>query len=124
LVPGPGRWHARRDMAVRRRCGGCFRLLPLVLLAPACVSLQLQSKDSDGTSFSAPTEDGSRYVSVQGGAASTEKSTARRWKKVAEDACRGDYIVLSDASFERRDRGGAKRRVHEGFVRCVESAES
>jgi hypothetical protein len=100
------------------------RWLPPLLLLPACLSLQLQSSTrSDDASFTAPVEDGSRYVSVEGGALSSEESLVRRWKTAADKACDGDYMVLSDASFERRDRGSVKRRVHEGFVRCLAPIE-
>jgi hypothetical protein len=98
-------------------------VLASALVSAGCASLELSSKGSDGASFSAPAEDGSRYVSVEGGAWSTEKKIARRWEAAAQDACDGDYIVLSDASFTRRDREGVERRLHEGFVRCVAPAE-
>lgn len=90
-------------------------------MLPACVRLRLDRADgseADGT-FSAPTEDGARYVSVEGGLGSTSKALRRRWTRAAEHACDGEYIVLSGAGFARRRNGIVERRIHEGYVRCV-----
>lgn len=87
--------------------------------SPGCVGLQLGSSKANDNAFSVPAEDGSRYVSVEGGALSTRQTIARRWKTAAYDACDGDYVVLSDAAFERRRLGVVERRIHEGFVSCV-----
>lgn len=99
-------------------------LLTMGVLAVGCIGFELKStRPREPAVFSAPAEDGSRYVSVEGGAMSNERSLARRWKAAAADACEGDYLVLSDAAYARRSLGVVQQRVHEGYVSCVAPVE-
>jgi hypothetical protein len=66
-----------------------------------------------------PTEDGAVYVSVDGPARATPRVLARMFKGKAADACKGDYMVLSESTSERSQGGRRAGRRHEGFVRCV-----
>ncbi len=69
--------------------------------------------------FSVPTEDGSRYVVVEARGRAPADTVARRWKREAQSACKGDYIVLSQGGAVRRARGQLATRLHEGWVRCL-----
>lgn len=96
--------------------------LGCLLVADGCVGLQLRRSErtgDDDDTFTAATEDGARYVKVEGGMLSTRQALARRWQTAARRSCDGDYVVLSDAGFERRRLGVVEHRTHEGYVRCV-----
>ena len=93
-----------------------------LVLSSGCMTLEVATSPSR-SSFSAAAEDGSRYVSAEGGAMSSPRAVERRWRAAAQDACEGDYIVLSDAAFERRSLGVVQQRVHEGYVSCVAPVE-
>ncbi len=104
-----------------------MRLAATVALAlglTGCVGLNLSRHEraDHESGFSAPTERGDRYVVVEGGPLSTPASLTRRWAREAKKGCGGeDYLVLSDASFTRRQGGAIAKRFHEGYVRCVVS---
>lgn len=82
-------------------------------------SLTLRRDEKPDDTLVAASEDGSQYVRVEGGVLSTSDGLLREWKRAAEKACGGEYMVLSDAAFERRKAGVVIGRSHEGFVRCI-----
>src|SRR5688500_3669229 len=94
------------------------RFLASFLLV-GCLSLDLRPKEQATEPIVAASEDGSQYVRVDGGVLTTRDGLLREWKRAAEKACDGDYMVLSDAAFERKKAGVVVSRSHEGYVRCI-----
>ena len=82
-------------------------------------SLTVRRDEKPEEPLVAASEDGSQYVRVEGGVLSTADGMLRDWKRAAERACDGDYMVLSDAAFERKKAGVVVARSHEGYVRCI-----
>ncbi len=82
-------------------------------------SLTIRRDEKPENTVVAASEDGSQYVRVEGGVLSTSDGLVRAWKRAAERACDGEYMVLSDAAFERRKAGVVVGRSHEGYVRCL-----
>ena len=99
----------------------------LVLLAaltatgchPATAAAPLLAPQDQNHAFAVPNEDGSQYVVVEAGGRTPEATVARRWKRTAEHACKGEFIILSQGSAVRRARGQLATRMHEGWVRCL-----
>jgi hypothetical protein len=96
---------------------------PLVLLLlTGCIvqpSLTFSRKEKSNEPIVAASEDGSQYVRVDGGVLSSEAGITREWKRAAEKTCDGEYMVLSDAGFERKKYGVTVSRTHEGYVKCI-----
>ena len=96
-----------------------MRPFALVFLLGCSVRPSLSVSDKPKEAVEASAEDGSKYVRVEGGALSSRDQLARQWKGAAKRACDGEYMVLSDAGFERRKAGIVVARTHEGYVRCI-----
>ena len=82
-------------------------------------SLTLRREEKPADTIVAASEDGSHYVRVEGGVLSSGAGLLREWKRAAEKTCEGEYMVLSDAAFERKKAGVVVSRSHEGYVRCI-----
>lgn len=74
---------------------------------------------SESTMVSPPGEDGTRYLSVEGGPLASPRALHTRWKATARRVCGGEYQELSAASLTRRQGGVTRARIHEGYVRCL-----
>jgi hypothetical protein len=90
--------------------GGCASAWPIAARALA---------PSEQTVVSPPGEDGTQYLAVEGGPLSSPAGLRSRWGAVARQVCRGDYLTLSEAGVARRQGGVTRRRVHEGYLRCL-----
>lgn len=90
-------------------CSGPASLLPLAA----------RSALPEEQSVALPTEDGSHYVLVEARPRTSNPGLARKWHRTAEQACRGDYMVLNTATATRRTSGAVAMRIQEGYVRCV-----
>lgn len=98
------------------------RLGVLLALGGGCLPPALAGIPTlpEGDTFAAvPGEDGSTYVMVESDGSVPPSTMKIRWKRVANHACRGDYLPMSDGGHEIRRAGERSRRVHEGWVRCV-----
>jgi hypothetical protein len=100
-------------------------LAGVTLLATACnapaalLPLAARSAVPEEQTVALPTEDGSHYILVEARPRTSNPGLARKWHRTAEDACRGDYMVLSTGTSTRRTSGVAAMRIQEGWVRCV-----
>ncbi len=81
--------------------------------------LLAQSLRSDIQVAAVPTGDGAQYVSVMSEDQLAATTLRNRWRREAENACGGDYLVMSESSSQRRTRGRVAGSTHEGFIRCV-----
>jgi len=95
-------------------------LLTLTLLG-GCAALPLlrHVPKGDQTTISPADEDGTRYISVEGGPLSSARSLHTRWKNTARQACEGDYQLISESGSARRHNGIIRSRTHEGFIQCL-----
>lgn len=66
-------------------------------------------------------EDGTRYLEVEGGPLSSDASVRNRWKVTARRVCQGDYVEIAESGHTQRTAGIARRRIHEGYIQCVEA---
>lgn len=96
-----------------------------VLLATACsgpaalLPLAARSALPEEQSVALPTEDGSHYVLVEARPRTSNPGLARKWQRTAQEACRGDFLVLNTATATRRTSGAVAMRIQEGYVRCI-----
>lgn len=81
--------------------------------------LLMDRSRSDIQVAAVPTGDGAQYLSVTSEDAVATTLLRNRWRKEAERACDGDYLVLSESASQRRTQGQVSGNTHEGFVRCV-----
>ncbi|MEM7152883.1 MAG: hypothetical protein AAF799_08570 [Myxococcota bacterium] len=91
--------------------GGCAA-------APAIPLLQHVAQP-DKTIVSPPGEDGTRYLSVEGGPLITPRRLQARWNATARKVCEGDFQPLSGDTVTRTANGVTKARIHEGFFQCI-----
>lgn len=96
------------------------------LALTGCISLSLQRtpRSDDSIEVSPPGEDGSRYVAVRSGRRTAAPALQRKWAAVANKACEGDYVLMSDGQSTQRAAGVVVARTHEGYVRCLMPAEA
>jgi hypothetical protein len=82
-------------------------------------ALPLLARPAPDETVSVPTEEGTQYVMVETSRRTTEAALAKKWKREAAAACKGDYIVLNQGAAASRRRGVTSRRIHEGYVQCL-----
>ncbi|MBK6918424.1 MAG: hypothetical protein IPH07_13590 [Deltaproteobacteria bacterium] len=107
---------------MRPRLAASLAVLVLAGCNPALAPLlsQVARSNGDKTQIAAvPVQDGSQYVSVITKAPATPTAVRQRWKREAERACDGEYVVLSENAASQRTGAVTARLIHEGFVRCV-----
>lgn len=92
---------------------------PAAALAP--VVAEMMSQDEVATM---PTEDGARYVMVSSDETTPAGTLRLRWKRLAHQACEGEYLVISESLAEAQRDGLTAQRTYEGFVRCALDPES
>lgn len=73
----------------------------------------------DTTTVSPAGEDGTRYVAVEGGRLTSDARLRSRWSSTSRRVCEGEFLEIARSSHTQRQAGVARRRVHEGFIRCV-----
>lgn len=95
--------------------------LVLAVLVAGCGSplaaVPLAAMDQTPQALSAPMEDGSMYVLVE--SPSSTSPMRHLWRREAESACEGDYLVLTEHEATRRSGGLTASRIYEGYVQCV-----
>lgn len=115
-------------LRARRLAPYALAWLPLVgWLQGGCAAagpLLAELSRPDQTVVSPPGEDGTRYLAVESGPLIAPAALRTRWKATARRVCGGDYLRLSDGSASRREAGVTRRRIHEGYVRCLLPDES
>lgn len=100
-------------------------ILALVALAgcssPAAALLPMAARSvtPEEQEIAVPTEDGSHYILVEARPRTTDVGLARKWRRTATEACKGDYILLSAGAATRRTQGVSAMRIQEGWVRCI-----
>lgn len=98
-------------IAVALALGGCNPVAPLLLREAL--------RPREDAVAVVPTGDGAQYVSITSESGATPAMLGKRWRRVAQEACDGDYLVLSENGTARQAGGRVAGRTHEGFVRCV-----
>ena len=85
----------------------------------ALLPLAARSVTPEEQEIAVPTEDGSHYILVEARPRTTDSGLARKWRRTATEACKGDYVLLSAGAATRRTRGVSSMRIQEGWVRCI-----
>lgn len=102
-----------------RIVGGWWLIACLAPLGCSALPLLPHLAHPDRTEVSPPGEDGTRYVMVEGGRFSSPRALERRWRATVRRTCDGESQEVSEAGYARRQGGIVRRRVHEGYVRCL-----
>lgn len=100
---------------------------PVLLVAASLLSgcntplaaLPLLAKPPADQTIAVPTEEGTQYVAVETSRRTTERALAKKWQRAATEACKGDYLVLNQGASASRRGGITSRRIHEGYVQCL-----
>ncbi len=70
-------------------------------------------------SYAIPTDEGAQYVLVEAKKGTADPQLKRRWEKKADEACKGEFVVLSENQSQRNQGGRMVFKIYEGYVRCV-----